>query len=111
MYFVEPGQRPFFLEPRGHLRDSVEIFNRHAHEHPLIQYHERTTDGGPTKISDFLTQRQLHRLGLYNEFFRPLGLEHQIAFTVRRAPDLIVALALNRTRRDFSKRDRTLLRA
>ena len=101
----------FFLEPRIHLRDSVEIFNRHAHEHPLIRYHAGTMDGGPTTISDFLTQRQLHPLGLYNEFFRPLGVEYQMAVTLHRAPDLIVALALNRARRDFSERDRVVLAA
>lgn len=101
----------FFLEPRIHLHDSVEIVNRHAHEHPLIRYHERTTDGGATKISDVLTQRELHRLGLYNEFFRLLGVAYQMAFTLHRAPDLIVAAALNRARRDFSELDRAVLGA
>jgi DNA-binding CsgD family transcriptional regulator len=51
----------------------------------------------------------VRRLGLYNEFFRPLGVEHQVAFTLHHSPDVIVALSLNRTRRDFSERDRALL--
>lgn len=110
---VNPRKRrtAFFLEPRIHLRDSVEIFNRYANEHPLIRYHERTRDARPAKISDFLTQRQLHQLGLYNEFFRPLGVEYQMAITLHHTPDLIVALAFNRARRDFSERDRALLGA
>ena len=108
---VRKRRTAFFLQPRAYLRDSVEIFNRYAHEHPLIRHHERTKDSAPTKISDFLTQRQFHRLGLYNEFFRPLGVEHQVAVTLHHSPDLIVALSFNRTGRDFSERDRALLNA
>jgi hypothetical protein len=50
--------------------DSTEIFSRYIPEHPLIAYHARTGDGRVLKLSDFLTRAQLHRLGLYQEFFR-----------------------------------------
>lgn len=99
----------FFHEPRVQLRDAVEIFNRYAHQHPLIRHHERVKDGEPAAISDYLTQRQLRRLDLYNEFFRPIGVDYQVVFTLRRSDDLIVALALGRKGRDFSGRDRALL--
>jgi len=101
----------FFHEPRVQLRDAVEIFNRYAHQHPLIRHHERVKDGEPAAISDYLTQRQLRRLDLYNEFFRPVGVDYQVVFALRRSDDLIVALALGRRGRDFSRRDRALLSA
>jgi DNA-binding CsgD family transcriptional regulator len=85
------------------------IFEQHMHEHPLIVHNQKTRDTRALKISDFLTQRKFHRLALYNEFFRPLSVEYQIAFGLPSPPSLTIGIALNRTRRDFSERDRLLL--
>jgi GAF domain-containing protein len=79
------------------------------HEHPLIRHYQQTNDGRALKISDFLTQRQFHRLALYNEFFQPQGIEHQIAITLPAPPPLVIGIALNRSRPDFSERERHLL--
>ncbi|MBI4445592.1 MAG: helix-turn-helix transcriptional regulator [Acidobacteria bacterium] len=61
------------------------------------------------KISDFISQRQFHRLGLYNEFFRQLSVEHQIAFILPAPPPLVIGIAVNRAHRDFSECDRLFL--
>jgi len=81
----------------------------HMHEHPLVNYHQRTGDGQAIKISDFLTQRQFHRLGLYNELYRRLDVEHQMSITLPSSPSLVIGITLNRSRQDFSERDRLLL--
>jgi DNA-binding CsgD family transcriptional regulator len=91
------------------LPDGLAIFNRHITEHPLIRHYEQTRDTRPLKISDFLTQRQFHRLGLYNEFFRRLGLEYQLAVTLPTPPPTVVGIAFNRGRPDFSERERSIL--
>lgn len=85
------------------------IFRRTAHEHPLVAHYRRTGDGGAFKLSDFLTRRQLHRLRLYDEIYRPLGCEHEMAFWLAPHPGLEVVFAVHRARRDFSERDRLLL--
>jgi len=54
----------------------VQAFERCMPEHPLINHHRQAHDGRAVKISDFLTRSQFHRLGLYNEFFRRLEVEH-----------------------------------
>ncbi len=64
---------------------------------------------GALKISDFLTRSQFHRLALYNEFFRPLGVEYQIAVSLPPSPHLLIGIALNRGRQDFGARDRLML--
>jgi DNA-binding CsgD family transcriptional regulator len=87
----------------------AQAFITHMHEHPLIRHYQQTNDGRVLKISDFLTQRQFHRLALYNEFFRPQGIEHQIALTLPAPPPLVIGIALNRSRPDFSERERQLL--
>ena len=45
-------------------------FARLADQHPLIAYYASTGDSRAYKFSDFLTQRELHRLDIYNAFFR-----------------------------------------
>jgi len=106
---VRKRRASFLTDPVLDLHDSQSIFNQHIAEHPLIAYYKATRNGQPVKFSDFLTRTQLHRLGLYCEFFRPLGVEHQMAFTLPTAMPGIVGIALGRGRRDFSERDRMLL--
>ncbi|HEX5911310.1 MAG TPA: helix-turn-helix transcriptional regulator, partial [Thermoleophilaceae bacterium] len=56
---------------------------------------------------DFLSARQFHRLELYDEIYRKLGAEDQIAFGL--PGDVVVGVAFNRPRRDFTARDRAVL--
>ncbi len=77
-------------------------------EHPIIAHRHRTHDPRAVKISDFLTQRQFHRLELYNEAFRPLRTEHLMAIALTLPPDAPVGIGVMR-RRDFSERERLTL--
>jgi DNA-binding CsgD family transcriptional regulator len=106
---IRKRRNRFLTDPVLDLPDSQSVFNRHIADHPLIGYYLATRDGEPVKFSDFLSRARLHRLGLYNEFFRKVGVEHQIGFTLPSPPSLIVGIALNRSRCDFSERDRKLL--
>lgn len=89
--------------------DHQRIFEAHLAEHPLIGYYQRTRARRAVQLSDFLTQRQFHQLGLYHEFFRRVGVEYQMATTLPAPPPLIVGIALNRCRHDFTERERLLL--
>lgn len=84
-------------------------FDRYLAEHPLIAHYRRTGDLRARRISDLLTRRQFHDLGLYQEVFRHLDVEHQIAVGLETRPGLVIGLALNRRAPDFSGRDRALL--
>lgn len=89
--------------------DARKFFDLHMPEHPLIEHYIQTRDGRAVKISDFLSQRQFHRLGIYHDFYRCLNVEHQMSVNLPAPPPLVVAFALNRDRRDFSERDRLAL--
>jgi DNA-binding CsgD family transcriptional regulator len=99
-----------FIDPPGSLiADAPEVLGRYAHQHPLIGHHARNGVGDAVKLSDFVGRRALHRLDLYDHLFRPSRLEYQMAISVPGRPRQIVGMSLNRTRRDFTERDRGLL--
>ena len=89
--------------------DAAEVFARIGEQNPLVTRYQETRDGRPYKWSDLITRRELHRTELYEQAYLPMGVEYQIAFCLPAPPELIIGIALNRGRRDFTERDRTLL--
>jgi len=85
------------------------IFAAHVHEHPLVNHYRATGDGRPMKISDFLTAREFHRIGLYGEFFRLVSVEYQLALTLSPAGGPLIGVAFNRANRDFTEVERATL--
>ncbi len=84
-------------------------FIAHAHENPLVAHYQRTRDGRATRFSDVVTPAELHRLELYRRVYRPLGIEHQMAFTLPNGADRILGVALSRRARDFTRGERDLV--
>jgi DNA-binding NarL/FixJ family response regulator len=91
------------------LRQSEEIFDRYIPEHPVIAYTKNKRGHGPVKLSDFVSQSQFHRLGLYQEFFRPIRIEDQMIMSFPSPRPVVIGIALNRNHRSFTERDRLLL--
>jgi DNA-binding CsgD family transcriptional regulator len=87
----------------------VSIFSKLAHENPLLMRVRRTGDGRPYRFSDVIDQQALHGLALYQEVYRPLEVESQIAFTLPARSPLVLGIALSRGREDFSDREVQLL--
>ena len=80
-------------------------------DHPVCRAHERG-DFRTLKLSDFLTQRELHRTPLYNEWFRPCGVEHELELAIP-SPQWHTRTFIwdrrGKGSRDFSERDRLVL--
>jgi hypothetical protein len=89
--------------------DSLPTWERLGHTNPLLQRYLRTHDGRPYRFSDVLAPTQLEHLPLYREFYLPLGIRHQIAFTLPAPRDVTVAIALSRADPDFTDRERARL--
>ena len=87
----------------------AETWARYSAQHPLVRYAAETGDGQAVKLSDFLTEAEFHRLELYRKFFRLVGAEDQMAVALRSDKGIIIALAFNRDRRDFTESDRVKL--
>jgi DNA-binding CsgD family transcriptional regulator len=79
------------------------------YQNPLIERYEQTRDGRPYRISDMIDQETFHSLALYKDFYRKIGIEWQVAFTLPARAPMIVGIALTRTHEDFTNREVQLL--
>lgn len=86
-----------------------EVFARFAHENPLVQRYQRTRDGRAYRFSDVTTVTRLSETALYRKFYGPIGLQHQIAFTLPHTGDRLLAIALSRREHDYTDGERDLL--
>jgi DNA-binding CsgD family transcriptional regulator len=84
-------------------------FDRHFHEHPLVRFHAYQGGRVPQRISDSVPFEQFRRSALYNDYYRRIGIDHAIALPIYVRDGLLVSFVLNRTRRDFTDRERALL--
>jgi DNA-binding CsgD family transcriptional regulator len=91
------------IDPADAWFDGVdERFSELLHEHPLLA-RVQAGDRRANVLSTFLTARQLHALELYQDIFRRMEVEDQIAFGL--PGELIVGIIISRSRRNFSERD------
>jgi DNA-binding CsgD family transcriptional regulator len=102
----EPGELYVLAEPAESLQVDVplELFGEMVSQNPLAAHYRRTGDCSALRMSDFISCRGLHALELYDVFYRQLGVEFQLAFTLPGQGQLI-GVTLNRAGRDFSERD------
>jgi DNA-binding CsgD family transcriptional regulator len=81
------------------------------HQSPIVVHHERTGDFSPIKLSDFLTRRELYRLEIHRDLFRPVGIEHRLVVGLPGPQSHTKCFLFDRGRRhgDFDERDRLVL--
>ena len=83
----------------------------HHAQNPLVVRFARTRDGRAMRFSDVATRDQLERLPLFREVYGPLGVAHQIAFTLPSPVPLTMGVALSRGRAagDYDDEERLML--
>ena len=103
---VDPDpERTFVLVAPSLSDELLQTFARLAHENPILAEVRRTGDGRPRRFSDLIDQATLHRLALYREFYRVVGVEHQVAFTLPARPPLVLGIAMCRGAEDYSAQE------
>lgn len=86
-----------------------QAFELNMHQHPALDAFIRTRDEGALTLSDFVTAKRFHARELYQDFYRPLAIEHQLIVQWQPDQGRVLSISLFRSRRDFSERDRQLL--
>ena len=87
----------------------AEAFHGYIAQHPLFGHYRATRDEHAVKITDLLSLREFRRLPVYRDFYRLVGVDRQLAVTVPGRPGVMIGLAVSRSGRDFSERDRAVL--
>jgi DNA-binding CsgD family transcriptional regulator len=83
-------------------------FWRIVEDHPLCQAQRRGRFDA-LKLSDFHTRRELRRLELYADWFRPFAIECELEVGIPSPLDHTKTFLFDNERRDFTERDRALL--
>ncbi|TAL27917.1 MAG: LuxR family transcriptional regulator [Nitrospirae bacterium] len=131
IHAITPNKRkPVISEVAGNAEiTALDAFNGHIHEHPIVSLllsgkvkphpfrddietrllHKRLPPTGVTKISDMLTNSQFRSLALFNEFYRPNGIQYQLGMPLLLSKNLQTALALSRDKKDFSEKELLIL--
>jgi DNA-binding NarL/FixJ family response regulator len=78
-------------------------------QHPKLAYWSQTGGGAAVRLSDLVSQRALHRLSIYDYFWRPFGVEYDFGVRVKHAPRRGIDLSCTRSQADFSDGERDLL--
>lgn len=78
------------------------------HTHPLYEHYQQA-EPLPKRISDLASFRQFAETPVYQEYYRLIGVKHQMVFSVSGGGETRIGLALNRRRRDFSERERQMV--
>lgn len=105
---VGPGDTAVIVRPTLSAAQ-VELFGRLVHENPLVRRYAATQDGRAYRFSDVVTRDELHALAIYRRFYEPIGVEHQLAFTLPHGAGRILGVALSRCARDYSDAERDLV--
>jgi DNA-binding CsgD family transcriptional regulator len=112
---VDPrtGRHRALVAPVGADRfpGSEKIFARHVREHPYIVHIGRFEDGRAHTVSELVSRAAFSRSAIYNEYYRRIGTEHQLAVALPGPAPWVRGIALSRGGRDFSERERRLLTA
>lgn len=80
----------------GYFQRLTEVYQ----QNPIYDYIQGGGREAAVKISDLRPQREIRRTEFYQDVFKPIGLEYQIAVQVS-APGRVISLSVNRDR-DFS---------
>ena len=93
---------------------------QHFDEHPIVHHMSQALNGA-YKLSDFISQKELHCLeGLYQQFLRLLDIEEQMTFflphtspgswcKLSQTDAILVGFSLHRPQCNFTERDRLIL--
>lgn len=84
------------------------IFQQYLYQHPIVPYLKQTGNGRSVRLSDLISPQQFQRSALYNEYYRQIGVQHQLGSSLAVTPSFLVPMALNRARPNFSDRERLL---
>lgn len=103
------GRIQWASEPENSRMDEfAPLFARLMRQNPLVRHFEETTDTRAMMWSDLVPFDEIADTELYQEMFRPLGIDEQMAMVLPTPPGIIVGFAINAGPEGLSERDRAI---
>lgn len=101
--FVVPTPTPAWWQRLG------DIYQRHMTDHPQWDRKRPTPLLRTLAPGDARYAAAWNKSALHHEYFRPLGVTHQVSAKIHEDGDRKAVISLNRHRRDFTRQERALL--
>ena len=97
-------------DPDVYRSDLITVIGRDWREHPLLCGDLGQASFGARRTSDFVRTHEWRRKGLFNDFYRPLGMTRELTAQVSWGPvGSSCCVVLHRAGRDFSERELAML--
>jgi len=104
---LDTGHRSVVSDLPGAIsRREIEVFDRHFHAHPLVRAHGRNDRAATRRVSDLVARGDWRSSALFNDYYRPIGIDHAMAVPIHVKANVLVSFVFNRRGRDFSERER-----
>lgn len=104
---LDTGHRSVVSDLPGAIsRREIEVFDRHFHAHPLVRAHGRNGAAVTRRVSDLVARGAWRASALFNDYYRPIRIEHAMAVPIHVKANVLVSFVFNRSGRDFSDRER-----
>jgi len=96
--------------PENHATaEQLATLGRYAHQSPFGTYYLATMDSTWKMATDFMPLEDFHNTDLHRLALGPLGINHQLFGILGVFGETGYAIAVNRTHREFTERDRAVL--
>jgi DNA-binding CsgD family transcriptional regulator len=107
---LDNGHRSVVSDQAGAISPrEIEAFDRYFFAHPLVCEHGRNPCAVTKRISDLLPETEFQRTPLYGDYYRSIRIDHVMAVPIHVDRHYLVSFVLNRSKRNFSDRDRAYL--
>jgi DNA-binding CsgD family transcriptional regulator len=107
---LDNGHRNVVSDQAGAISPrEIAAFDRYFFAHPLVCEHGRNPGAVTKRISDLLPETEFQRTPLYADYYRSIRIDHVMAVPIHVDRRFLVSFVLNRSKRNFSDRDRACL--
>lgn len=81
------------------------FFNAHIDEHPVVNYYRSHRESRVLRISDLVAPRAFKKTAIYNEFYRRIGIDHQLTTALFSREGRCREIILDREKKDFTRKE------
>lgn len=101
-YKVWPGNYPVISQV-------AEVLGRYGHQSPLIRHFIQTGDETAYRMSDVCAVRTFRKTDLFNEFYRPLRIIHNLSALIAGSGQALIGMGFHRSTRNFTDQEVALI--